>query len=245
MKKSVAKFCLIMSVCIHNMHAQTETYKADIMKACSSLLGSSTYSVQLDYRLFLDDDRSSPFQTRKVVMIKNKKNMYVRQNNDVEFVRMGRYVVFLDHKKKMISVKGGRENAGGSDNNRQVLGEVSQALDSLVKTTTKIEKIADTHETIKYRCQFRPESLYKIAIIEIDKRTGFYKTLTTSYKHPLKVRELKNENHFVTIQINYSGFTVDPEIRAETFEVNNYLVLREGTIVSPSQQYRQYEYFNN
>jgi hypothetical protein len=246
MKKSSVYFLMVLYLCwdLHVL-AQTATYKKDILNACANLLSSGTYSVQLDYKLFLDNNLGTPFQTRSVKIVKDNKNLYVSQNHNIELIRMGRYFVFLDHKKKMIAAKAGPTRTSDTDQAKQMLSEISDNLDSLLKTTSKVEKILENNERVKYQCHFRSESIYRSATIELDKKTGFYASLTTSYKHPFQVKELEDENHYVTVQVDYLGLNSQPAIKSGLFEVSNYLVLNSGKITQPAKQYLRYHYFND
>lgn len=223
---------------------QTASYKADILKACNTILGSATYSIALHYKMFLDNNLVSPFQERQVKMLRDGDNFYINQSTSIEVVETKSYEIILDHKAKKIAALARPKAVNRQQQRKEIVDALKMELDSLLKITTSIVKLNEDKKSVKYACKYRPQDLIESVEIEIDKQSGFYSSITTKYKQPNKIRELNNEAHYITMVIEYSGFTKSPIASSKLFVPEQYIKLVNGQIASPSERYKHYTYFN-
>ena len=71
---SAMRFILLLLLLDLSAMSQTDSYRADILKACRSFLGCKSYSITLHYKLFLDNKKVTPFQERQVKMLRVGEN---------------------------------------------------------------------------------------------------------------------------------------------------------------------------
>ena len=64
-------------------------------------------------------------------------------------------------------------------------------------------------------------------------------------KDPRKIKELNNEEHYVTLRLEYNGLNKNPSASPNLFEVQQYVTLENNRIISPSKKFSSYKYFNS
>lgn len=220
-----------------------QDYKKDILSVNKTLLSQKNYSLQLHYKMYMDDNLKTPFQERKVRFLRQNKNLFMKQNEDLEVIETGKYHIFLDHRDKMVSVI--EKEKGGEDLRVESLKLLDTYIDSLPNFCEKIKVIYNDVNTVKYECLLKPNEEVSYIWVEIDKKTKFYRSVMTKYKKPTEVRELNSQEHYLTLKIEYSGLLFNPIVSPSVFNVSNYLTIRDKKISGLSNKYKNYKYFNN
>lgn len=234
---------LVFTVLIFQFKIHAQDYKNDILAVNKTLLSQKNYSLQLNYKMYLDNNLKTPFQERKVKLLRQNKNLLMKQNEDLEVVKTGKYHIYLDHHDKMISVV--LKDKEEEDLRQEALKLLDVYIDSLPNICEKIKVIYNDENTVKYECILKPNDEVSFIWVEIDKKTKFYRSIVTRYKKPTKVRELNNEEHYLTLKIEYSSPVFNPNISSTVFNELTYLQIKDKKILGLADKYKSYKYFNN
>lgn len=226
---------------------KAQNYREDILAVNKTLMSKNSYSLNLHYDLFLDQERSRPFQQRDVCIMRQNANLYVKQNTELEVIDMRNYQVMIDHRHKVMSLAKKDE---GSESAYQKMKQQAQTLintyiDTLVNAFEKIKIVHNDAQTITYECRPKPGHEIAVAWVEIDKRLRLFRSVTTRYREPRTVRELDNKEHQITLKISYSGFDPNPAPQPGLFNEASYLTLKDKKVTGPARKYAHYNYLND
>lgn len=222
-----------------------QNYKQDILTVNRTLLSQKSYSLQLNYKMYLDDNLKTPFQERKVKFLRHDKNLQMKQNEDLEVIETARYNIYLDHRDKMVSVMEKEKQSKNADLRQEALKLLDNYIDSLPNICDKIKVVYNDESTIKYECVLKPNDEVSHIWVEIDKKTKFYRSVVTKYKQPTEIKELNGQEHYLTLKIEYKGLTFNPAVSSSVFNEFNYLTIKNDKISGLTDRYKNYKYFNN
>ena len=234
---------LALLFCCLAAAGQRDSYKADILNVCKSFLSSRNYSLEVQYQLYLDDNLTTPFQERRVQMLRSGENFYARQEQTVEMLDFGQYEIVLDHRAKMMAVLVRQKTENYNQRRNTLINELKVELDSLLNYTTSVKKLEEDDRYVTYECRYRPQDAFARVVLEIDKKGGFYKSITTTFKKPTVVPELENTEHHLTLTVNYLGLNRQPVVTDGLFDVDSYLEMKGSEIVAPAGRFRSYTLF--
>lgn len=226
--------------------ALAQNYKQDVLSVYNTLLGSKTYSMQLRYSIFLDNDTKKPFQQRDVKIVRQDANLYLKQSAQMEVIDTKNCQVLIDHQDKQFSIiQKENEEASTMKVKQDAYQLISNNIDTVLAVYEKIKLVTNTNEVVKYECTPKANDEIAMVWIEIDKKLKFYRSITTKYKQKTKVKELNNSLHLLTLTINYVGLSFNPQIAPTLFNELNYVTFKGNKAVGPSKRYSHYKYLND
>ncbi len=240
MKKLIYVFWFIV------FHATAQNYHDDIVAVNKNILGRTTYSFQLNYKLYIDGNMSSSAQQSKAIVVRQGPNMYVKQNSDVEVVETKSFQFLFDHAHKFFSTREKKSDEDYTLQDRQTLANLADTyVDSMASVFKTVKVIYNDEKTVKYECVFKPNPKASLMWVEIDKQLKLYRSITTQYKEKTKLNERDDKEHLITVKVEYSGFSSNPAVSPAMFNALTYVAMHNKKITGPAKKYSQYKYLNH
>ena len=226
--------------------SSAQNYRDDILAVNKTLMARSSYSLQLHYEIFLDKELNKAFEQRSMSIVRQGANLHMKQSSDMEVVDTHRYQFVIDHRHRVFaSMQKNEEEVEMSSRNRiKTFGLIDTYVDTIVSAFQSIKVLLDNDEVVLYECTAKPGSEAAVIWVEIDKKLKMFRSLTTRYRQPRKVREQDNEPHQITLKIHYAGFSTAPVVQPAIFNEASYVVIKDKKIQGLARKYASYNYLN-
>ena len=238
------KLVCILS-CLYVVNYSAQNYRDDLLAMNHNLLGRESYSLQLCYKLFVDDKMTHPFQQRDVSIARDGEKLHVRQSSGIEIIETENTQLLFDHKQKVFSARKKESSEGSSiAGKKELAGLFGTYVDSLMNVFEHIKLVYEDAGVVKYECKPKPGNEAAMIWLEMDKKLKVYRSVTTQYKEKRKISELDNREHQITVKVEYKGFTSHPVLSPSLFEIKNYVMVRDQSITGPSKKYSDYKCLN-
>jgi hypothetical protein len=216
-----------------------QDYSRDVLAVARHLNSLNTYSMRIQYSLFLSQDLQIPFQKSSSEVLKKGRKFLYKESDGNEFMKNDRYEIKVDAGIKSISVlrKEPQEQIPAS-------GQSFPGLDKSLELVSVIyDNIQVTHRTgthITYDLHLKPNDRLDRLQITIDKQKQIIERIRYYYKEAIPIPELDNAKHQVVFEIRYEAFATGGLSDERFFHEKNYLVHRNGKI-SISPKYKDYQ----
>jgi hypothetical protein len=216
-----------------------QDYNRDILSVARHLSSLNTYSMKVQYSLFLDRDLHSPFQKSSSEILKKGKKILYKESDGSEFMKNDRYEIKVDPFNKFVRILKKSPNKRSPEPDHLFTGlEEMLEVSSVLYEKIYISQHTDSHMT--YELVLKPNDKLKHLQIRIDKKQQLIERIRYYYKDAIPIPELDNAKHQVVFEIRYEAFGTGALSDDRFFHEKNYLVQRNGKI-STSAKYKDYQ----
>lgn len=228
---------LIFILLILRLNAQD--YKKDILSVSEYFGGLKSYSLTMNYQLFIDGNNHKPYQERKLEIKKNGLNMLVIENNGLEVLENMKYQVFINKPlKTIIPIK---KNKDINESGGNIIKDIMKVnLDSINLIYEKIRFIESKNGLVVYEMIYKENNEVDKLILTINKKTSMYESVVIHYKKKIRIKEMNNTLHSHILKVTYKSFTPGYTSKPYEFDHKNYFNENNGKIVL-NNNYRDYK----
>lgn len=222
-----------------------QNYREDLLAMNRNVLGRESYSLQLNYSLYADNNLINPVQQREVKVVRSGENLHVKHNKGIEVIETEKMQLIFNHENRVFSttMKEMRETSAIKQK-KEMLNLFGTYVDTLINVFESVKVIYQDDTKVKYECKLKSGKDATMVWLEVDKKLKIYRSITTQYKEKQKIKELDDKDHTVTLKIEYKGFTTNPVLSPALFELKNYVVLDGQRVSGPAKKYNNYTYLN-
>lgn len=221
--------------------SRAQNYKQDVINAYKTLSSATSYSLCMEYRLYLDGNTVKPYEVKQTYIQRNGTNMRVQQG-DVEMLSNASYDVLSNSKLKVLTVNVKQGNEKENETKVQVAKYVEQNLDTTLTMFESIKIISDTKQTTVYECICKPGSKLKKAVLTINKKTGLFDKIVNEFRKPIDVPGLDNKKHSARLEIRYIHFSTDVKFDKSIFSSSPFIQTAKNGTITPTPAYSNYKF---
>lgn len=232
---------IILVVLLFNLNCKSQNYRQLILDASKTLTSYKTYSVTVNYKLFIDRTFLKPFQERNVAIKKHNGMVFIKQNSGTEVLDGKKYAILLNPKNKTITA---REKIKGEDtlNKIEMLDSFFNSdLDSLFEAYKKIDLLKDDLQSCKLKLTFIDNEDLEYTVVVINKVSKMYEQLEMTYKKPIKINQLDGKFHYINLIVKYSDFVPNYDVNLLDFNEGNYILVDKTGQVKAIKKYADYK----
>jgi hypothetical protein len=233
---------VICFVFLFSFLVKGQNYKEEVLSIGRSFSVLKNYALTMNYKLYFDNDLSKPYEEANVDVKRHNNSIYVKQSIGSELMENDLYQFIVDDNMKMLSVVKKEEN---KDVQLEGLYEtLVNGIDSASLMYEKIKLLEKNGDRVKYELLFKPNDIFNKVVMEINKKTHMYESLTIYYKNPVPISQLNGKMHLVTLKITYSNYKPNGVSDTKIFSSSNYIVVSKSGKVTPIKKYSGYQFLN-
>jgi len=235
----------ISLICLISTCVKSQVYKEDVLTIAKAFNDAKGYSVQLNYKMYLDHDLSKPFQDASANILKSNDKIYVKQSLGSEMLENDQYQIMVDDKMKMMAVIKKKATATSSASARPDLYQtILGGIDSSSANYKTIKKLSVIGNKVTYELVFKPNDAIDKVIVVIDKKVKMFESVTFFYSSPRYFEQVDNKPHLVTLKVVYSNYTTSPVLNQNSFSESNYITLNKQGKMVAQKKYASYQFIN-
>lgn len=227
-----------MIICLNS---NSQDFKKDMIAMNNRLKATDKFTVNLHYKMYLDNKMDKPYQERQI-QIKKDRHYAICKQKEIEYVA-GDYVVMVNHKFKKIYVLAINDADGKKDEYLEMVNEIEKNFDSvLVNYETVNYKAIDKNKGV-YECKMKTGRLTRIDIT-IDLNTKLPLSILSYYRESILNHKIDNNEHLVAIRTDYEGLNLNPALSKDIFSTKKFYSENQNKKLVPSPNYKDYEVIN-
>lgn len=219
----------------------SQDFKKDMLAINAKLKASNKFSVNLHYKMYLDNNLKMPYEER-IIQIKKDRHYATLTQKGFEYIA-GDFVLMVDDKFKKIHVLAINNAANKKDNYLEFVNAVEHNFDSVLVSYEKVVYVPLTKTSGMYECTMKDGKYTKAQII-FNLITKLPSGVVFFYRTPIKIKKIDDKPHPFIIKIDYENLNLNPILGKETFSTNKYIVKTEKNGFVPGSNYKNYEIIN-
>jgi hypothetical protein len=216
-------------------------YKKDIVSVSKYFIGLKNYSMNIEYKLFIDNVLTKPYQERVVKLKRNNKSVHMTQGTSLEILDNEVYQIMVDSKNLVFSARKKFKEDDRYDELKEFNSFMDMNIDSLFFAYEKIKVIEQSAERVKYEMTFKPNDEMEKTILTVNKIRKYYESVVVKYKKPVKINELDGKYHVITMEIKYTEFKPNGVSNMKIFDEKNYISIDKNGKANPLKKYSNYK----
>lgn len=238
MRKNKFTFFTIFICFVFSLVAQD--FKRDMLDLTRKMGKSKNLSFTIHYKMFLDNDYSSPFDERDINIIKSAPyNMYCKDDNSSEYIVNKSSFLFINHRYKQMLLK---PQTGKAANNDELLNLMDTKFDTIMMIYEKVSSKKISDDLVQYECIMKAGAYTKMWIL-YNHKTQLTEKITYFHKRPIRKNKKDQKLHPVTIEVSYRDFDFKPSIKPEIFSEKKF-IQKTGKKYLLQKSYSTYKFIN-
>lgn len=209
-----------------------ETARADFKKINETFAGTSVFSMDIKYELFLDGSTTA-YETENGKYLKDHKKYYSMQSGN-EIVISSAFMYVIDKERKILAVD-------QKVDERKLEEPLSQNLDSLFLLYSKIELINTGSASVKGYRFYLKEGPYSICDVYFNTKSHFVTEIRNVFRD--KISDENDKLRSAVLRTTFSNLNLKPSIQ-NLFDDGRYIKKINGTYV-PAETYKSYRLINH
>lgn len=229
----------INCLCISQHALLSQNFKEDLIKISKNMNSLKSYSLTLDYKLYIDNKVDRPYQERNVVVKKKNSDFLCIQNNSLEVFASTSSQIIVDHLQKTIILLPKAQFKHKEVNPTEVF---ESYIDTIISAYDKVS-FKDVGTNVGcYEFTFKNGKYSKMKLL-FDK--NLYVPLTVFYFpiSEIQINQKENEFHKVMLEVNYIGFKPNCDINQKEMNSGNY-IYTENKKTFVHAKFKSYEFIN-
>jgi hypothetical protein len=222
---------IVLSFCSACMPGQ-ENARADFKKINETFAGTSLFSMDIKYELFLDGS-STAYETESGKYIKDHKKYYSMQSGN-EIVITASCMYVIDKERKVLA-------ADKKIDERKLEDPLSQNLDSLFVLYSKIEVINTGSPSVKAYRFYIKEGPYSICEVYFNAKTNFVTEIRNVFRN--KISDENDKERSAVLRTTFYNINLKPSLQ-NMFDDGKYIKKVNGAYV-PGESYKSYRLINH
>jgi hypothetical protein len=233
------KKTILFSLFSFALGISAQTYKEDVLRAYKTLRNAASYSLCMEYRMYLDGNMNQVYESRTAEIRRQRGNLFIKQNNGLEVLSNSKYRIYLDNRGKSMTVSKKRSLPDSAKRLDRIDRQFEESIDTTLAAIEKLKLVSETATLRTYECIFKPNPSLIKATITINKKTGIFERVLKEFKKPVIVN---NEKHSSTLEIRYTHFSPGVAFGNEVFNSSAYITAGKDGKLIPASRYSKYEF---
>jgi hypothetical protein len=209
-----------------------QDYKKEVLSATANMMATSTYTVKVDYRLYLDGETKKAFQQSYMKLSKHGSNVFYKSSEGLECIANADYQVKIDNINKKITAK-----KNTADTDKSYTYALSN-LDSMLAYSKSSKIIHSSAQEVTYEFTFSTKVAIEKMLVRLNKTRNMPDMVRYEYRQTQAISELSNSLHKVAYEINYTSFY--PGVNAAEFNEQRYFTTVAGQLKTTAE-YKNYK----
>lgn len=219
----------------------SQNYKKDLLLVTQNLANIKNYAMTVQYKLFIDNDFSKPFQERVLDVKRSNKSVYMHHNTGVEILDNENYQIMVNPQIKVFTARKKYKEEDHYDEREEFNKLLNAKADSLFEGYDKINILEQSTSKVKYEVIFKENEQFEKAIMVINRLTKMYELIEIKYKKPIKVKQLDGKYHPATLQVSYKNFNTITPVSKTFFDEKKYIEISKEGKITAIKKYASYK----
>jgi hypothetical protein len=236
MKNTVSVYLVIISAVL-----QAQSYKQDVLRAYKTLRSAESYSLNLEYNMYLDGNTAKAYQSRTVSIKKQGGNLLMKQSSGFEILFTSTCRIYLDNKSRIISVMLQKPLSDMNKAIEEVNKQFEGGIDTALAVFESIKTLSETKTQRIYECIYINNPEYIKATMTVNKKTGLIERVVSELKEPIESK-IDKRKHRASLEIKYNGFSPGAVFENNTFSSSAYISTSQKGEILPVPQFSKYQF---
>ncbi len=220
-------------------------FKKDMVEVSKNMEKTKSYSVRLQYSLFIDDLLTKAYQTRQVMVNYESNKLNFIQETDIEIIENETETVKINNRDKCVYYSKHKAKKALSDQDKdnevdKMYKVFAEKFDSLKQYIDKIELVSNSNGIKEYEVFYNEGEITRMKIgLNMKKKVYTYTQLT--YWEKRKVKRDDEKLSTITMRVDYKDYVVNPVFKPSTFTTDRVLQKKENKKIELSQKFKNYK----
>lgn len=220
---------------------QAQTYKQDLLAINKKMLSINSYSMNLKYNLYLDNNFKKPYQSRSIVINRNGNHIFLKQSTGIDVLDNDDYQIMINSSSKSIVVRRKAKEENMFEQRAELFGYINTNIDSVIRHFDKINKLSELGDLASYELLYKPNDQIVKTIATINKKTNTFHSVKVYYKNYYAPEKLDDKYHEVMVETLFEGFNERPKYAPGFFSEANYISVSKTGKISVQKKYLNYK----
>jgi hypothetical protein len=239
--KAYTTACFILLIGLGSISLSGQDFKKDMKLINAQLKPLKKYSVDLHYRMYLDNQFVTPYQ-EKIIEIKKDGAKSLCKHPTGELLSDGDMSLYVDHRFRHMMIL--QQQNAKTDEYLEFTNFVEEHIDSMMPAYEKISFQQLDGDINEYQCKMAVGKYSRIDI-RFNRKTAHITSVQFYYRDKIQNDKIDGKLHTMVMRIDYENFNTSPVFRAGSFSTSRFLTKKGKNIYVPGINYKDYKIYDN